>query len=201
MEGGVAVPCGECTACCRSSQFVHIGREETETLARIPQELLFPAPGLPEGNVLLGYDEKGHCPMLVDEQCTIYEHRPRSCRSYDCRVFAAAGVGVVEGEKGAIAERAMRWKFSYPTLRDRKQQSALYAAARFLQERAECFPRGVPSDSTGLALLAIKVYDVFLGHQGKAGEGERRADAEIAEAVAAAHDRFETRRGESKKSR
>ncbi len=30
------VPCDGCTACCRSSQFVHIRPDESETLARIP---------------------------------------------------------------------------------------------------------------------------------------------------------------------
>src|SRR5665647_3042565 len=82
------VPCGTCTACCRSAQFVHIGPNETATLARIPAELLFPAPGLPAGNVLLGYDELGNCPMLVDDRCSIYEDRPRTCRVYDCRVLS-----------------------------------------------------------------------------------------------------------------
>ena len=61
---GSEVPCDGCTACCTSSHFVHIGPDETETLARVSSELLFPAPGRPEGNVLLGYDENGHCPML-----------------------------------------------------------------------------------------------------------------------------------------
>jgi len=37
-------PCDGCTACCTSSQFVHIGPEETDTLAHIPRELVFPAP-------------------------------------------------------------------------------------------------------------------------------------------------------------
>ena len=58
------VPCDGCTACCTSSQFVHIGPDETDTLAHIPAALLFPAPRLPDGHVLLGYDEHGHCPML-----------------------------------------------------------------------------------------------------------------------------------------
>src|SRR4051794_37734314 len=93
-EGGSDVPCGGCTACCRSSQFVHIGPDEVETLAHIPTELLFPAPRLPRGHLLLGYDERGHCPMLVDDKCSIYEHRPRTCRTYDCRVFPAAGVEI-----------------------------------------------------------------------------------------------------------
>ena len=49
------VPCGSCTACCTSSQFVHIGPDEIDTLAHVPRRLTFPAPGLPGGHVLLGY--------------------------------------------------------------------------------------------------------------------------------------------------
>ncbi|HJV08323.1 MAG TPA: YkgJ family cysteine cluster protein, partial [Acidimicrobiales bacterium] len=79
--GDVDVPCGACTACCTSSQFVHIGPDESETLARIPPALLFPAPGLPKGHVVMGYDERGHCPMFVDGGCSIYEARPRTCRA------------------------------------------------------------------------------------------------------------------------
>ncbi len=67
-EHGSDVPCDGCTACCTSSQFIHIGPDETDTLAHIPAELLFPAPGLPPGHVVLGYDERGHCPMLIDER-------------------------------------------------------------------------------------------------------------------------------------
>src|SRR5688572_7337692 len=88
---GVDVPCGGCTACCRSSYFVHIEPDETATLRRIPKALLFPAPGQPRGHVVLGYDERGQCPMLVDDRCSIYEDRPRTCRQFDCRVFVAAG--------------------------------------------------------------------------------------------------------------
>lgn len=51
-EDGADVPCGECSACCTTSHFVHVRPEETQTLARISRELLFPAPGLPDGNVL-----------------------------------------------------------------------------------------------------------------------------------------------------
>lgn len=75
-EGASDVPCGSCTACCTASQFVHIGPDEMDTLSHIDPSLVFPAPGLPRGHVVLGYDERGHCPMLIDNQCSIYEHRP-----------------------------------------------------------------------------------------------------------------------------
>ena len=82
--------------------------DERDALAHIPSELLFPAPGLPKGHRVMGYDERGHCPMLVDGDCSIYEHRPRTCRSYDCRVFTVTGVTPDQPE---IAERAAEWLF------------------------------------------------------------------------------------------
>jgi Fe-S-cluster containining protein len=104
------VPCDGCTACCTSAQFVHVEPDETETLARIPKELRFAAPGLPKGHVVLGYDEHGCCPMLIDGMCSIYEHRPRTCRTYDCRVFAATGVEP-DPSQPAIAARVREWQF------------------------------------------------------------------------------------------
>ena len=126
-ERDAVVPCGECTACCTSSQFVHVEADETDTLAHIPAELLFDAPGFPDGHVLMGYDERGHCPMLVDGRCSIYEHRPRTCRSYDCRVFAAAGV---LPDAPAIAARVAEWRFSYPTAQHEAAHAAVKTAAQ-----------------------------------------------------------------------
>jgi uncharacterized protein len=195
-ESGAEVPCGECNACCRSSYFIHIRPEETETLSRIPRELLFPAPGLPQGNVLLGYAEKGHCPMLIDGKCSIYEHRPLTCRTYDCRIFLAAGIAVGEDDKALITERVRRWKFSSLTKSERNQHSAVQAAATFLGERAECFPaRVVPSNSTQLAILAIEVYNVFLKYNYKSGKTRHVSeDLKVAKAVMEAHEKCEARR-------
>jgi Fe-S-cluster containining protein len=100
------VPCGACTACCTSSQFVHIDPDEADTLLHVPAALRFPAPGLPKGHVVMGYDERGHCPMLIEGECSIYEHRPRACRAYDCRVFAVTGV---EPDQPDIASRVHEW--------------------------------------------------------------------------------------------
>ena len=195
-ENGVDVSCGECNACCRSSYFIHVRPEETRTLTRIPGELLFAAPGRPEGNVLLGYDENGQCPMLFDDKCSIYEHRPLTCRSYDCRIFPATGIAAGDDDKALITQRIRRWKFSFPARRDRDQYSAVQAAALFLQERAECFPAGaIPSNSTQLAVLAIKVYDVFFKYNDESGKiGRVSPDLEVAKAVIRANERFEARR-------
>lgn len=134
-EADAKVPCDGCTACCTSSQFVHIGPDEVDTLRHIPAALLFAAPRLPTGHVLLGYDERGHCPMLVDGACSIYDHRPRACRTYDCRVFAAAGIDPGEDGKDGIAHRAARWRFDYPSEADRAEHEAVRAAARHVKER------------------------------------------------------------------
>ncbi len=132
-ERDADVPCGTCTACCTSSQFVHIAPDETDTLAHIPAALVFPAPRLPKGHVLLGFDERGHCPMLIDGRCSIYEHRPRTCRTYDCRVFPAAGL---EADQPAIAARARQWRFSFPAAADRADCDAVRAAARALGDQS-----------------------------------------------------------------
>jgi hypothetical protein len=130
-DGTMDVPCGACTACCRSSQFVHVEPDELDALARIPGELLFPAPGRPRGHRVLGYDEQGRCPMLVDDRCSIYEHRPRACRAYDCRVYAATGVAV-DVSQPSVAERVARWRFDVSTGDDRAAREEVQASVATL---------------------------------------------------------------------
>ena len=194
-ENGAQVPCGNCYACCMSSYFIHIRPGEAGTLARINKKLLFPVPGLPKGNVLLGYDKNGGCPMLVDNKCSIYEHRSITCCSYDCRIFTAAGIAAGDGDKTLINQHIRRWRFSYPTKHDYEQHLAVKAAARFLRERAECFPGGaVPENPSQIAILAIKVYSVFLKNNHEPGNiGRVPSDMKIAKAIIEANEKFETR--------
>ncbi len=149
-ERDANVPCDGCTACCTSSQFVTIEPDETETLARIPAPLLFPAPGRPRGHMVLGYDERGHCPMLVDGRCSIYEHRPRACRMYDCRVFAAAGVDA----GSPVAERVAQWEFEFAGVRDGLRYDAVRAAADAL--------RSTSTHPTEIAVRAVESYERFM---------------------------------------
>ena len=143
---------------------VHIEPDEKDTLSHIPSELLFPAPRMPRGHVLLGYDERGHCPMLVDDKCSIYEHRPRTCRVYDCRVFPAAGVAIEDADKVLIDQRAKRWRFSYATGDDRVRHEAVQAAATFLDEHgAVVFDGAAAPNATQLAVLAVEMHDAFVG--------------------------------------
>lgn len=158
------VPCGACTACCRSAQFIHIAPDETDALAHIPAELLFPAPRMPKGHVLMGYDEQGACPMLVDDTCTIYAHRPRTCRTYDCRVLPAAAVELSPDDaKPLIAAQAVRWRFTYPSADDVTRHAAVRAAATLISERrAELPTDAVPPTATHLAVAAVMIHDLFL---------------------------------------
>jgi Fe-S-cluster containining protein len=156
------VPCGDCRGCCTSSYFIHVRPDEKETLAHIPKKLLFAAPGLPKGNLLMGYNERGHCPMFVDNQCSIYAHRPQTCRDYDCRVFPATGLSPGD-EKPLISRQADRWKFAFTSPEDRKHLAAVRAAAKFLRRHADLFPEGfVPANPTQQAVLALRIYEVFL---------------------------------------
>ena len=162
-EASANVPCGTCTACCTSSQFVHIGPDETAALERIPPELLFPAPLMPPGHVLLGYDERGHCPMLVDGRCSIYEDRPQTCRTYDCRVFAATGTLPEGADKRAIADQVRRWRFRHLQPSDAVRHAAVSAAADYLIEHPDVLVHApAPVRTTQRAALAIGIHELFL---------------------------------------
>jgi len=160
-EADADVPCGDCCACCATAHFVHVGPDEPATLARVPRGLLFPAPGMPAGHLLLPYDGRGRCPMLGDDgRCAIYDQRPLTCRVYDCRVFAAAGL---DADREQITRRARRWRFACPAPEDAERLAAVRAAARWVGGHAAAFPGGVvPDDPADLAVLAVRVADVFL---------------------------------------
>lgn len=157
-----AVPCGDCTACCTSSQFIYIGPEETSTLECIPRGLLFRAPG--RKGYVLGYNEKGACPMFVENRCSIYAHRPRTCRTYDCRIFRAAGIPP-DADKPAIASAAARFEFNISSEADKLEQDTVRAAAKFLREHSEVFA-GSPPPPTQLAVLAVRLRSSFLSPPG-----------------------------------
>jgi len=170
-DGDADVPCDGCTACCRSSFFVHIGPDETAALGRIPRELLFRAPGLPAGHMVLGYDERGHCPMLVGDACSIYEDRPLTCRKFDCRVLSAAGLAPDGPGQDALAERVRQWEFGVAAPRDRLARDALRAAAAFIDEHPECFEPGRnPVNAVQLSVIALAIYDEFVGADGRVVE-------------------------------
>jgi Fe-S-cluster containining protein len=160
-DGETDVACGSCVACCSSSQFVHIAPDERDSLAHIPKALLFPAPGAPRGHVLMGYDEHGRCPMLRADGCSIYEHRPRTCRTYDCRVFAAAGLLPDEPGKEAIAQRAARWRFDHADARSVALHAAVKAAAEYVRAHARELGDDAPHTTTQAAVVAVELAPLF----------------------------------------
>lgn len=122
------VPCDGCTACCTAAMFLEIDADEVDTLAHIPAELLIHAPELDDGQMLVGYDADGHCHLLVDGMCSIYEHRPRTCRTFDCRVFPATDIDA-DDERPFVALASRRWIFDPHDEVDLRELAALRAAA------------------------------------------------------------------------
>jgi hypothetical protein len=101
--------------------------------------------------------------MLENRRCTIYAQRPQTCRDYDCRFFAAAGIDAGGPERSVINTRVRQWRFTYPAAADRRAHDAVLAAAAFLQQGARHFPPGfAPKRPTGIAVLALKSHGVFL---------------------------------------
>ncbi len=140
--------------------FIHIEPKE-KAVDRIPRPLLFDAPGRPKGHLVMGYNEHGHCPMLVEQKCSVYDARPRTCRRYDCRIFAATGIDV-DPALPEIAQRSEAWEFTYATPQSRHEQELVLAAAAFLMDKYDQFPQGsLPSHPAPLAALALSIYKLF----------------------------------------
>jgi hypothetical protein len=92
-------------------------------------------------------------------------------------VFAAAGI---DADREEITARARRWRFTCPAPEDSALQAAVAAAALWIPAHAAAFPRGeVPRDPAQLAVLALRVAEVFLPE----GPTASAADAAVAAAV------------------
>jgi uncharacterized protein len=101
--------------------------------------------------------------MLSCGNCTIYAQRPQTCRDYDCRVFAAAGIEAGGADKAVINQRVREWRFEFTREEDRQAHAAIKAAALFIRAGRANFPPGsVPLNPLGIAALALRVYPVFL---------------------------------------
>jgi hypothetical protein len=113
-----------------------VDADEVDALAHIPADCLVPMPGQP-GRQVLRHEESGQCSQLNVEGCSVYAHRPRACRAYDCRIFTAAGL---EADSPLIAERVRQWRFSYASATAREHHAAVRMAAVALG-----FPGGMSS--------------------------------------------------------
>lgn len=180
------VPCGTCTGCCTSSYFVTVRPQDGAARRLIPAEYLVAAPNAAPGVRLMGYDARGHCPMLSDGRCSIYADRPQTCRTYDCRVYAAAGLSP-GADKPAIAERVRAWEFTYADDGARRAHDAVRRAARFIRDDAAGFPRGAVPDRAGeVAVAALKAYEAFIDLRlPEAREDKRRLAERTVELVRA----------------
>jgi hypothetical protein len=135
--------------------------------------------------MVLGYDERGHCAMLVDGKCSIYEHRPRACRTYDCRIFAATGVEV-DSDQPDIGRRVKRWRFDYPTDGGDAEHEAARAAGDYLGRHPEL----AAVNALQRAVLAIQIQHLFR-RPGPPGGGPDfdQPDPETVRAEIARHSR------------
>lgn len=74
------VPCGGCRICCVNEVVILEPEEEG-------QYIMAPHPKLPK-RFMVAHAGKD-CIYLGEEGCTIHDRRPKLCRDFDCRVFAA----------------------------------------------------------------------------------------------------------------
>ncbi len=182
-ECGTDVPCGDCVGCCVSGYPVVLRAEDEGAIAVIPLEHIAHAV---DGRTLMLALPDGTCPMLKDRKCSIYATRPQTCRDYDCRVFAAAGIDAGGDERAVINQRVRAWRFGYASDEDIRAHDAVRAAATFIKEKGSCFPGRPPTSPTGIAVLAIKSYQVFLNE-----EARMASDEEIAKAIIEASRAFD----------
>jgi uncharacterized protein len=186
-ESGSDVPCGDCVGCCVSSYFIPVRPQDTGAIARIPAELLVRSPGAGGGHAMMGYLEDGTCPMLKSGKCSIYHDRPQTCRDYDCRIFAAAGIDAGGDDKHVINRRVHEWRFEYESDAEQIAHDAIRRAAEFIKQKKSCFPGGrAPTAATGIAVLALKTYSVFL-----AEDIDDKLDVDIAAEIVHASGAFD----------
>ncbi len=186
-EAGNEVPCGDCVGCCTSSYYIPLRPLDVAVLEQVPAAFLTKSQDHPDSHWLMGYRPNGHCPMFTAQACSVYATRPQTCRDYDCRVFAAAGIDAGGAGKDTINRRIRAWAFTYTDDAERAAHAAVRQAALFVQANRELFPGGfVPATPMGLAVLSIKVYGIFAA----AGRAPR-SRTELARAVVEASRAFD----------
>lgn len=154
------VPCDGCVGCCVSGYPVPLRPHDQVALERVPaNHLSLPLDGrlarmLPR--------EDGTCPMFADGGCSIYADRPQTCRDYDCRIYAAAGLEP-DGERPVIRQRVREWRFGFDDEADQARVRAVRRAAAFIRGHAASFPPRLRAHSAAAAsVLAVKVHGLFM---------------------------------------
>jgi hypothetical protein len=115
-----SVPCNGCVACCyHPCVDVDPDQERADDLAHL--DLV----SHPKGGLALRKREDGACVHLGPIGCTVYAHRPRACRSYDCRIYSVIGVA----DHYDNDQTAPGWVFDVVTETDQLQGLALHLGA------------------------------------------------------------------------
>lgn len=133
-SGGIAVtrvPCGDCTACCRSrATEINLRQDEIQSF---PEAIDWPNH---PGEKILPKNPDGSCMHLSERGCEIYERRPRCCRAYDCRVHIFFGM-IACDEDDALLEGVRRWQApKFKTPEDRVILTAMKIAAASTKREA-----------------------------------------------------------------
>ncbi len=179
------VPCGDCVGCCTSSYSILL-RPHDAALDVVPVKFLSSVAGMAYPHAKMNPLENGHCPMFQDGKCSIYAQRPQTCVDYDCRVFAAAGIQTGDN-RPVINQRIRQWRFTYESETDRKAHAAVRSAAAFVSEHGAVFPADwLPNNPSGVAVLAVKVYALFLNVDQSA-----TSDADMAAAIVKVSGEFD----------
>jgi hypothetical protein len=161
-ERDADVPCGSCVGCCVSSYPIPLRPEDELARTQVPEQWLL-GPARAGERWLMGFREDGSCPFLSQRCCSIYAGRPQTCRDYDCRIYAAAGL-LPDGGRPVIAERVGAWEFGFSSRQDNADAEAVRQAAQFIRANQALFPPAMRAGSaTAAAVLAVKTYPLFHG--------------------------------------
>lgn len=156
-ERDADVPCGDCVGCCVSAYPIPLRPGDVRARAEVPEQFLLGTMAAGE-RWMMGFREDGSCPFMEAGRCGIYTDRPQTCRDYDCRIYAAAGL-VPDGNRAIIERRVKQWEFSFASAEEREAAAAVRRAARFIQENAALFPSSLRAGSaTAAAVMAIKCF-------------------------------------------
>lgn len=127
--GKRSVPCNGCVSCCYHPIIgIDPSEENPEHLAHLLTE-----PDVEDGKLRLLKRADGACIHLGDAGCTVYEHRPRVCRGYDCRPWSLLFMHTIfpGGHKSPF------WVYQTNTLRGRMLFDAFYLAGRMAHKQLE----------------------------------------------------------------
>jgi uncharacterized protein len=185
-EHDAHVPCGDCVGCCVSSYAIPLRPTDRVALEHLPIKHLH-LPAAAGGLARMRYREDGTCPMLCAGGCSIYHDRPQTCRDYDCRIYAAAGL-LPDGERPAISQRVQAWRFDTTAAKDAAAAAAVRRAALFIGSNAHLFPPAMrASSATAIAVLAVKTCELFLdaAHAPEVSDSTQQAAQRVIDAAQA----------------